>query len=475
MSATTAAASGSDGTARRPNSDPVLNHLLALALAAALFVILIFGRESILRTAETKWSQLLFWLVPILAANLSPIWVNRDAEVLFTLDMPLMIAVAVLYPPPVAASVALLGSVDSREFGLRVPPIRIVFNRTQVALTVWAAGVTFHALSSGLEPWQRSMLATIAAVAVSHSLNVLLVSTYAGLRLGTGFVPVLRGLKVGRISQFLAIYLGYCVLALVLARLFTDVGEWSVVVFFIPIAVAHQMLVRGQTLQSLAAQLRARERLLERLSERIVEERKDERMRISSELHDAILQCLVKIGLSASLLDRDLPPDSPGREDLAELIDDTNFSKEELRRIIHDLQRSPLGRGGLIPTLRALARDLQLDWQIRVSVEAPDALQLPADTQIVAYQVAREALINALKHAKAAEIKVRVQDEGAWITLSIVDDGVGFEPGSVDPSSHFGLGLLRERLRLAGGEFGLTSQPGNGTSVLVRLPLSHIS
>jgi signal transduction histidine kinase len=472
MSATTAAASGSDGSTRRPNSDPLPNHVLALTLAAALLVILGVGLDTIIRTAEDKWNELLFWVVPILAANLSPIWVNRAADVVFTLDMPLMIAVALLYPPPVASAVALLGCVDVREFGLRVPLIRIVFNRTQVALTVWAAGITFHHLSSGLEPWQRSILATIAAVAVSHSLNVMLVSTYTGLRLGTGFLPVMRGLKVGRIGQFLVIYIGYCVLALVLARLFTDVGEWSVVIFFIPIAVAHQMLVRGQRLQTLAAQLRGRERLLERLSERIVEERRDERMRIASELHDEILQCLVKIGLSASLLNRDLPRDSPGRRDVAELINDTDFSKEELRRIIHDLQRSPLGRGGLIPTIRALARDLQLDWRVKVSVEAPDELQLSADTQLVAYQVAREALINALKHAKATEVQVCIRDESEWMSLAIEDNGVGFDIGSVDPSMHFGLGLLRERVRLAYGEVGITSLPGSGTRILVRLPTS---
>jgi signal transduction histidine kinase len=470
MSATTATAAEARDSTGAHGPDPLPNYILTVGLAVVLAAILIVGVETIIHTAETRWNELLFWVVPILAANLSPIWVNRDAEVVFTLDMPLMIAVAILYPPPVAAAVALLGSVDAREIGLRVPLIRILFNRTQVALTVWAAGTTFHLLSSGLEPWQRSILATIAAVAVSHSLNVILVSMYTGLRLGTRFLPVMRGLKVGRVGQFLAIYLGYCVLALVLARLFTDVGVWSVVIFFIPIVVAHQMLVRGQTLQSLAAQLQGRERLLERLSERIVEERRDERLRVASELHDELLQCLVKVGLSASLLNRVVTGDSPGREDLTQLIEDVDLSKEQLRQIIHDLQRSPLGRGGLIPTLRGLARDLQLDWHVKITVEAPEELQLSADAQIVAYQVVREGLVNALKHSRATEVRVQIREENEWVKLHVKDNGVGFDIGSVDPASHFGLGLIRERVRLARGEARVLSEAGIGTDLVVGLP-----
>jgi signal transduction histidine kinase len=470
MSASATVISKTEDSKRTPTRDPLRNYVLALALAAVLLWVLVSGSETIVLTATRDWAGLLFWAVLVFVANLFPIWVGDDPEVTLTLDMPLMVATALLYPPEVAAFLALVAAIDIRELGLRVPPIRIVFNRVQVALTAWVASQTFHMLSSGLEPWPQAILATLGAVSASYCLNMLLVSTYTGLRLGVGPLPVIKTLRVGGRIQFLATYLGYCAMALVLARLFTDVGEWSVISFLVPIATAQQMLVRGQRLQSLTNELRNRERLLERLSERIVDERKDERIRIASDLHDQVLQCLVKIGMSARLVERALPAQSPGRRDLDELLDDTAFSVEELRRVIHDLHRSPLGRGGLSPTLRGLARDLQLDWGVRIRLDAPDDLGLSAETQTILYQIAREGLLNALKHAKASVIDIRLRENEGEVHLEIEDDGIGFDVKAIDPSRHFGLGLMKERVHMAAGSLTIASQPGQGTVIITRIP-----
>ena len=469
MSASAAALSNSDKSRRTPTRDPVRNSILALSLAVVLLWLLLAQSETIILVARREWAALVFWAVLVFVANLFPIWVGEAPQVTLTLDMPLMVATALLYPPEVAASLALVAAIDIRELGLRVPLIRIVFNRVQVALTAWAASQTFHLLASGLEPWPGAILATLGAVGASYGLNILLVSTYTGLRLGVGPLSVIKRLRVGGRVQFLATYLGYCAMALVLARLFTDVGEWSVISFLVPIAAAQQMLVRGQMLHSLANELRNRERLLERLSERIFEERRDERIRIASDLHDRVLQCLVKIGMSAGLVGRALPAENAARHDVDELLDDTAFSVEELRRVIHDLQRSPLGPGGLSPTLRGLARDLQLDWGVRITVSAPDELSLSAETQTALYQIARECVLNALKHAEASEIGVSLRETASEVELAAEDDGIGFDVNSVDPSRHFGLGLMKERVRMAGGSIAIDSQPGR-TVVSVRIP-----
>jgi signal transduction histidine kinase len=469
MSATAAALSNSDKSRRTPTRDPVRNSILALSLAVVLLWLLLAQSETIIFVARREWAALVFWAVLVFVANLFPIWVGEAPQVTLTLDMPLMVATALLYPPEVAASLALVAAIDIRELGLRVPLIRIVFNRVQVALTAWVASQTFHLLASGLEPWPRAILATLGAVGASYGLNILLVSAYTGLRLGVGPLSVIQRLRVGGRVQFLATYLGYCAMALVLARLFTDVGEWSVISFLVPIAAAQQMLVRGQMLHSLATELRNRERLLERLSERIVEERRDERIRIASDLHDRVLQCLVKIGMSAGLVGRALPAENAARHDVDELLDDTAFSVEELRRVIHDLQRSPLGPGGLSPTLRGLARDLQLDWGVRITVSAPNELSLSAETQTALYQIARECVLNALKHAEASEIGVSLRETASEAELEAEDDGIGFDVNSVDPSRHFGLGLMKERVRMAGGSIAIDSQPGR-TMVSVRIP-----
>jgi signal transduction histidine kinase len=470
MSATTAVVSETEDSRRSAPRDPLRNYVVAIGLAAVLGWVLVVGFETIIHTATRDWAGLLFWAVLVFVANLFPIWVGDAPEVTLTLDMPLMVTTALLYPPEVAAFIALLAGIDIRELGLRVPPIRILFNRVQVALTAWIASVTFHLLAPGLEPWPRAILATLGAVSASYCLNMLLVSTYTGLRLGVGPLPVIKTLRVGGRFQFLATYLGYCAMALVLARLFTDVGEWSVVIFLVPIATAQQMLVRGQRLQALTNELRNRERLLERLSERVVDERRDERLRIASDLHDQVLQCLIKIAMSARLVERALPDGSPGRDDLDELLNDTAFSVEELRRVIHDLHGSPLGRGGLSPTLRGLARDLQLDWGVRIRVDAPDDLNLAADTQTIVYQIARECLLNSLKHAKASEIVIRLGETEDGVYLEVEDNGIGFDVNAVDPSRNFGLGLMNERVRMANGSQTIRSQAGHGTVILTRIP-----
>jgi signal transduction histidine kinase len=87
----------------------------------------------------------------------------------------------------------------------------------------------------------------------------------------------------------------------------------------------------------------------------------------------------------------------------------------------------------------------------------------------LAYQIAREALTNAVRHSGARTIKIRVWQEDASIRLSIEDDGVGFSPNE-DKKDHFGLQLIRERAEAAQGSVLLDSAPGRGTRILASLP-----
>jgi signal transduction histidine kinase len=434
-------------------------------VVAILAILLIRGSESLVATVQTSWPALLFWTALVFVVNLFPIEV---ADRQLTLDVPILLAVAFLYTGEIGAVVALLGAIDIREIRRQVSFSRAVFNRSQVALSILVAGKVFHVLASGLEPWTTAVGSAAVALALQYAVNVSLVTI--------GFVhpwsarkenrirPVL---SVGRPGQFLATYLGYGVLALVLAHLFTRVGGWSVVSFLIPTLVARQMLIRGQALEVMAEELRSHERLVERMVDRAVDERHDERLRIASDLHDDALQAVTRLWFLAKILERQPFCDS---SDLEELAKGAETSIESLRNAIHDLKESPLGRGGLIPTLKLLARDLQLDWRTRVIVESPSELELDPERQVLAYQVIREAILNALKHARASEVRVRIAQTPEEVILVVEDDGCGFDIQRVDQVSHFGLGLMQQRVQRARGEIRFQSKQHMGTRLIATLP-----
>jgi signal transduction histidine kinase len=304
---------------------------------------------------------------------------------------------------------------------------------------------------------------------VEYVVNVALVFWYITL-LSHFARESLGRFSVGRPIHFLATYLGEGVLALVLAHLFTRVGSWSVLAFIIPALFARQSLVRSQALEEMADRLRNRERLLERMMDRVVDERRDERLRIAADLHDDVLQALTSIWFLAKIVERQGGTPSG----LREIAEGTESSIESLREVIHDLKESPVGRGGLVPTLRLLVRDLQLDWQTRVRLDSPSQIDLEPIRQILAYQIMREAIMNALKHAQATEIRAQIVQSIDSVVLTVEDDGTGFDVGAVDQASHFGLGLMAERVKRAGGRLNLESIGQTGTRLTATLPLSLV-
>jgi signal transduction histidine kinase len=341
----------------------------------------------------------------------------------------------------------------------------------QIGLCVYIAGAAFRFVSDGsFDPWPIAIVGTVSAVAAEYLANCVLVSLHAKDRLRVDFGTAVRRLTVGNVGQFLATHLGYGSLALVLAHLSRGVGNWSVAMFLVPILVARQMLVRGQAIHALVEKLKTRDRLLEKLSDRILDERRDERMRVAGELHDEVLQDLIKIWLSARLVEKQGAA-STSSGDLRELVDASQSSIESVRNVIRGLKQSSMSWGGLRPTLDGLVRDLRLEWKARIQLHLPEALDVDAGTQLVAYQVVREALMNSLKHARASAIIVTLQVREGELSAQVEDNGIGFVVETVDTSMHFGLGLIMDRVNRLGGRASIRSMPSIGTTVQATFPL----
>ncbi len=141
-----------------------------------------------------------------------------------------------------------------------------------------------------------------------------------------------------------------------------------------------------------------------------------------------------------------------------------------------DLRPSVLDDLGLVPALRTLARQ-GAGPEVRLRVEGLHGrLPLPIETAL--YRIAQEALINAVKYARAPHIDIRLEANGAGVRLSVRDDGVGFDPRRLPATAEpgrAGLGLfgMRERATLLHGTLEVHSQPAHGTEIIVQLPLEE--
>jgi len=146
--------------------------------------------------------------------------------------------------------------------------------------------------------------------------------------------------------------------------------------------------------------------------------------------------------------------------------------------VIWDLRPPVLDGLGLDGALAALANRISADGGFVVETDLADVPQLPPRISTALYVIAREALQNARRHARANTVTVLVQlladgDRGAQrVCLTIADDGIGFDHEAVQAGEHFGLTMMDEQAALAGGTFTVTSRPGAGTTVEATVPFS---
>jgi signal transduction histidine kinase len=244
-----------------------------------------------------------------------------------------------------------------------------------------------------------------------------------------------------------------------------------VAAFLVPLGLARQVFLQGKSLEEADARIQAKDRALLEVADHTLDERRDERMAVAGELHDEVLPPLFKVHLMGQVLRQDL---NSGRlldldEDIPELLAATEAAQEAIRCVVRDLRRSSLGPGGLNSTIELLAHQLEASGSPRFKLYLED-VGGSSVVQLLAYQVAREAMSNAARHSRASEIAVVLERSDGLIRLRVEDDGVGFHVEGVDGDSHFGLQLIRERIESAGGSVYVDSKLAGGTRVLVRLP-----
>lgn len=410
------------------------------------------------------------WLLLVAAVELLPVPTWRGVQV--SMGFPLLIAVALIYPPGLAAFVALAGSFDPRELRREVTVLRALFNRCQVALAVLAASSIFHTFTSYKQPLVQIIPIALLATLVDYVINLSLVTIGGSLAYGVAPLVVARQL-LGRGQEFLISYLGLGIVGTVLASLYAQVGFLSVVTVLAPLLFARQMFFRSRALEEAHKELQVREQVLRALSNRMAEERQDERAAIAAYLHDDLAQLLFRLSIQVDVARKHL---SNGRiEQTGESLDKIKETKQDtsdrVRALIRDLHRSPLGHAGLAEALHGFIAETARDSGVQFHTDIAE-VALPAPIALLVYHIAREATMNALKHAHASNMWVTVKQDSENIELILRDDGAGFDPEAPGPEGHFGMEMMRERARVGGGTLDLESAPGAGTTITVRFPTS---
>lgn len=420
--------------------------------------------------------ELAVWALLIALVELLPVPAWRGLTI--SLGFPLLMVVAFLYEPGAAAVVAFIGASDPREFRREVTLLRALFNRCQVALSVLAASAIFHAITdfdrySAPESTIALLVAATGAALVDYVVNSGLVTVFVSLRTGVPMRQVVREMRIGRLSEFLLSYLGLGLVGLSIAFLFKEIEFWALPAILAPLIFARQMFFRSQALEEAHQELQDREQVLRTLSNAMAEERADERLQIAGYLHDDLAQVLFRLSIQVDVARKLL--EKGQIEDVAGQLDKIRESKQEtsdrIRALIRDLHRSPLGAKGLAEALESFTDEVGRDSSIRFHRDVED-IQLPAPIALLVFHIAREGVMNALKHAQPRDVWIAVREEGEDIVLTLKDNGVGFDTEAPGPEGHFGMAMMRERAKVGGGRFDVESAPGQGATITVRFPIA---
>jgi signal transduction histidine kinase len=215
------------------------------------------------------------------------------------------------------------------------------------------------------------------------------------------------------------------------------------------------------------------------LSESRDKARLEERQRLARELHDSVTQALFSISLIARsaelVMQREGTQSDQIMEKMADLRQLTQGALAEMRALIFELRPGALEEEGLVEAIRKHAAAVEGREMLQVALVCKPTLDLPRlkpAAEEALYRIAQEALHNIVKHAGATQVEVCIEASASDFTLRVGDNGVGFDSSAV-PAGHMGLGTMRERARALGADYLVESEPGEGTTITVRVPLEE--
>jgi PAS domain S-box-containing protein len=224
----------------------------------------------------------------------------------------------------------------------------------------------------------------------------------------------------------------------------------------------------AEELEQSRAELRA-------LAVRLQAIREEERTRIAREIHDELGQALTALKLDLAWLGKQSQKTTSTTgefravdQSITKRIDET---MQIVRRIASELRPSVLDQLGLEAAIEYLVQEATQRTGMAITLHAEEFPRLPDDVASHAFRIIQEALTNVTRHSKATRVDVAVHRAGGSLILGVSDNGVGFTPDTLSGLRSLGLVGMRERALACGGILMVQGKPGEGTSIVVTIPL----
>lgn len=221
------------------------------------------------------------------------------------------------------------------------------------------------------------------------------------------------------------------------------------------------------------AELKLRESQLElrELTGRLLSAQEGERHRIARELHDDFSQSLALLSVEMDLLKGQLAAYPELQGSIDELATGVRQLSTSVHELSHQLHPFKLDQIGLVAAVRGLGQEVTQSYNLPIDVQVSPLLpEFSSEEAVCLYRIAQEALRNVIRHSGADSVQIMLDAEDQFVTLTIADNGSGFDTG--DSNCRAGLGLLsmRERLHHLQGNLTIESRIGDGTRIVARIP-----
>lgn len=207
------------------------------------------------------------------------------------------------------------------------------------------------------------------------------------------------------------------------------------------------------------------------LSARLETIREDERKRVAREIHDQLGQALTAIKIEfTSFLDT-LAPEALNPSKAKSIVSLVNQTIDSVRRISTELRPRILDDLGIVAALEWMSEDFETRTGKKVSTDLPGDFAIDPEQATAIFRIAQEALTNIARHADATHVEVSLRQSGVELILQIMDDGIGIPEGTIGQPPSVGILGMQERAALIGAKLSISSTPGRGTTVRLRVPL----
>ena len=502
-----------EATTQRPQrlGENVLgSNLWQLAQVLPLLTFLVFALPK--HRADVLDPAVLFFVATVVVVDLIPVpgWGGLQ----LSLSFPILLGVAIIFEPPVAALIALIGSVDPREFRREVSFLKAVWNRSQMALSILAGSALYHLVVPGPlaveshSNWYRIVPGILVAAVTAYAVNTFSVAIQTAIFRRLRVRHVLAKMHGTAPWEFLLSYLGLGLFGTVIARFYQSEGVWSVVVFLGPLVFARQMYFRSRGLadrlaeqnEILAEQAKRLEGLLETEHHTVDELRELNRMKgefVAVVSHELRTPVTALIGYAKTLRHPEFSEDRMMRTEFLERMERQG---DRLLRLVENLLTASNLENNQLPVAvgRVLFEDLCNEVVEGLSGDA-DRIHLSVPTDLPVLHTDRQLLSrvvsnlidNALKYSPdGSPCELEAQAQGEDLVFWVRDYGIGIPEDElprifdrfyqVDSSSTrtfrgagLGLSLVQDLLRHLGGTISVESHPGEGSRFTVTLPVRH--